>query len=168
MAIATTKITDYSHTDYIPIMDGNVTIWDEYLGHMTNVTSYEIYADETKRTIDLLQKDHMKRILTTDLGHIDTLIATIRVKHRNKSSINPLGTALKVVAGTPDFDDWEQIRFRQEQLLESEKRQVEINYKLQNRLNLLTKTLNDINKADEIYTEHLFETMLAKNRIQIE
>jgi len=51
---------------------------------MRNVTSYEIYADETKRTIDLLQKDHMKRILITDLGHIDTLIATVRVKHRNR------------------------------------------------------------------------------------
>lgn len=77
------------------------------------MTSYEIYADETKRTIDLLQKDHMKRILITDLGHIDTLIATVRVKHRNKRSINLLGTAIKVVAATPDFDDWEQIRFLQ-------------------------------------------------------
>jgi len=44
------KINDYSHSDYIPVMDGDVTIWDEfgYLGHSTNITSYEFYALETK------------------------------------------------------------------------------------------------------------------------
>jgi len=37
-----------------------------------------------------------------------------------------LGTALKIVAGTPDFDDWEQIKFRQAQLTDSENRHIEL------------------------------------------
>lgn len=54
------------------------------------------------------------------------------------------GTALKVIAGTPDFDDWEQIKFKQGQLIDSANRQIEINTKLQSRLNEITRSMNAI------------------------
>jgi len=77
----------------------------------------------------------MRNLITTDLEHIESLIATIKVHHRHARSINLLGTALKVIAGTPDFDDWEQNKFKQGQLINSANRQIEINTKLQSRLN---------------------------------
>lgn len=103
------KLNDYSHADYIPIIDGDLTIWDRYgyLGHTSNITSYETYVEDTRRQLNYFGKDHMRNLITTDLWHI--VIATIRVHHRLARSINLLGTALKVIAGTPDFDDWEQI-----------------------------------------------------------
>jgi len=53
-------------------MNGDVTIWDEfgYLGHSTNITSNEFYALETKTTIDTFTQDHMRRILTVDVGRM--------------------------------------------------------------------------------------------------
>lgn len=38
-----------------------------------------------------------------------------------------LGTALKIVAGTPDFEDFEKLKFNQQRLIESIDRQTIIN-----------------------------------------
>lgn len=169
LTITTMKLNDYSHADYIPIIDGDLTIWDRYgyLGHTSNITSYETYVEDTRRQLNYFGKDHMRNLITTDLGHIESLIATIRVHHRHARSINLLGTALKVIAGTPDFDDWEQIKFKQGQLIDSANRQIEINTKLQSRLNEITRSMNAISKTDNADSEHLFESILAKNRIII-
>jgi len=162
---AITKFNDYSHARYIPIEDGDVTIWDKfgYIGHSTNISSYETYAREARKILDLFTMDHMTKVLRTDFGRIDTLKDTLRVHHRQTRSLNLLGTALKVVAGTPDFDDWEHIKFKQEQLIEAENRQVEINAKIQEQINTVTRTLNSIHKSDKTDSDHLFETVLAEN-----
>jgi len=108
---ATLRLKDYSHADYIPIVDGDVTIWDSYtyLGHTTNLTSFETYIEETWKLIDKLPKDHMRQVLKTDVQHIATLITSlinnITVHHRQARSINMIGSALKAIVGTPDFDD---------------------------------------------------------------
>lgn len=54
--VTSIKLTDYSTSNYISVMDGEVTIWDEYkyIGHTTHVTSYQIYAEETKIFVELL------------------------------------------------------------------------------------------------------------------
>jgi len=77
-----------------------------------------------------------------------------------------LGSALKANSGNPDFDDWEQVRFKQNQLIESESNQVEINSRVQTRLNELTKSINAIYKSDEMDKSHLFEIILAENIIK--
>ncbi|KAH8394465.1 hypothetical protein KR222_010963, partial [Zaprionus bogoriensis] len=50
---ATMKMTDYSTANYVPVTDGDVTIWNEYgyLGHTTNISAYEAYLRETKEQI---------------------------------------------------------------------------------------------------------------------
>lgn len=70
-----------------------------------------------------------------------------------------LGTALKIVAGTPDFDDWEQIKFRQTQLTDSENRHIELNTSFQTRLNEQTEIVNSISKTDEIDSNLLYKTI---------
>jgi len=52
------------------------------------------------------------QVISQDLTRIDTLVSSLR----QRTCINLLGTALKVVAGTPDFKDWQQLKFRQGQL----------------------------------------------------
>ncbi len=78
-----------------------------------------------------------------------------------------IGTALKVIAGTPDFNDWEEIKFNQEQLIRTEESQTELNIKFQTRLNELATAMNQISKTETDKETHLLEIILAKNRIVI-
>ena len=106
-----------------------------------------------------------------------TLLNTLRIHHKKARSLNFLGTALEVVAGTPDFDDFQSTKFRQEQLIEANNRQVEINTKIISQLQNLTATINgivDVTNKINVDTEKLYlyiiilyETLLARNRIAV-
>lgn len=106
---ATAKLTDYSNSDYIPLQDGDVTVWQDfdYLQHTTNLTTYMEIAKETKGLMTHFPLSHMKMLLDSDIARIKVLLATLDTHHRQARSLNFLGTALKVIAGTPDFDDFE-------------------------------------------------------------
>ena len=81
-----------------------------------------------------------------------------------------MGTALKVIAGTPDFDDFNEIKFQQENLIESNNRQILINSKNSQQINKLTDAVNFLiseKRFQEIDSEKLYETLLARNRIII-
>lgn len=104
------------------------------------------------------------------MQHIRTLIATVDDHHRHVRSINLLGPVLKVVAGTPDFDDFENLKFTQKELIESENKQININTKTQEQINALTNAVNILvknSKTNQMNTEHLYETLLSRNRIII-
>lgn len=99
---STTKYTDYSHTRHIPIVDGDVTISNRfrYLG---------------PKTYPPMRITQTGRNAYWTYSLRNTLVATLRVHNRQAQSINLLVTALKVGAGTPDFDDWQHVRFKQGQ-----------------------------------------------------
>jgi len=83
-------------------------------------------------------------------------------------SLDFLGTALKVVEGTPDASDFLKIKITEAQLVESNSRQIIINSETQNQINRLTDTINKIinpRKNDLVDTPHLFEALLARNRM---
>jgi len=86
------------------------------------MTSHEDYADQTEK----LTVGHRTPVVKADLQHIRNLIDTLKIHHRGTRSINILGTTLKVIVGTPDFDDWGQIKFNQEQLSRTEVSQNEL------------------------------------------
>ena len=91
-----------------------------------------------------------------------TLLNTLRIHHRRARSLNFLETALEVVASST--------KFRQEQLIEANNRQVEINTKIISQLKNLTatiKTIVDVTNKINVDTEKLYETLLARNRIAI-
>lgn len=118
--------------------------------------------------MNLFPQSHVKKILVSDSQHINTLLSTLSVHHRHARSINFIGTALKVVAGTPDADDFENLRVNQKQLIDSNNRQIEINTKIQIQIEKLTNTINTIlmeTKKHQIDTENLFEVLLARNRM---
>lgn len=164
------KIIDYSHSDYIPILDGNAIIWNKYgyLRHTTNLTTYSEILDDTKNAIQIFPQTHVKKILEADVLHIDTLLTTLTVHHRHARSINLIGTALKVIAGTPDADDWEDVKFVEKQLVDSNNRQIEINTKIQIQIEKLTNAVNTIlntERKEQIDTVKLFEILMARNRM---
>lgn len=166
-----TRIIDYSHADYIPILDGDAIIWKEYgyISHYSNLTLYNMAVDETRTLLDQFPESQVKKILYADIGHMDTLLSTLNVHHRHARSLNILGTALKVVAGTPDFDDFEKLKLNQDQLIQSNNRQIEINTKIQIQISKLTDALNAIlsNRKEQIDTGNLFEVLLSRNRMII-
>lgn len=169
---ATAKLTDYSNSDYIPLQDGDVTVWQnfDYLQHTTNLTTYMEIAKETKGLMTHFPLSHMKMLLDSDIARIKVLLATLDTHHRQARSLNFLGTALKVIAGTPDFDDFEKVKFQQQELINSENRQIAINTEVQEKINQLTETVNLIIKnsnTKQIDTSYLYKTLLARNRIII-
>lgn len=166
------KIIDYSHSDYIPILDGNAIVWNEYgyLRHTTNLTTYSEILDETKNAIEIFPQTHVKKILESDILHIDTLLTTLTVHHRHARSINFIGTALKVIAGTPDADDWEDVKLVEKQLVDSNNRQIEINTKMQIQIEKLTNAVNTVlttERKEQIDTVKLFEILMARNRMML-
>jgi len=75
---------------------------------------------------------------------------------------------LKVVGGTPDAGDLERIKFTETQLINSNNRQIEINTRIQSKINELTSTVNQIlkvAKSSQVDTGHLYETLLSRNRM---
>lgn len=168
--LAAARIADYSQSDYIPISDGNVVVWEShgYLRHTTNLTEFARMVEETKGLSDSFPQSHMRKLLEIDVDHISTMLSAITIHHRMARSLDFLGSALKVVAGTPDAADLEHIRITEAQLVESNNRQVVINTKAQNQINALTNTVNELLKAaknSQIDTGHLYENLLARNRI---
>lgn len=168
----TTKLIDFTGSDYIPIEDGDVIIWkdSDYLRHTTNLTIYLEIAEETEKLTDHFPSSHMVKILESDIKRIRSLLESLYVHHRHARSINMLGTALKIIAGTPDFDDFEGQKFRQRELINSVNEQILINTKTQDQINKLTDTVNKIienSKPENIHTGYLYETLLARNRIII-
>jgi len=112
----------------------------------------------------------MRKLLDVDTDHIRSLLSVLQIHHRIARSLDFLGTALKVVAGTPDASDFEKIKMSEFQLIESNNRQVVINSEIQRQINQLTDTINQIIKAkknDFVDTPHLYEALLARNRMLI-
>uniref|UniRef100_A0A0K8TYI4 Retrovirus-related Env polyprotein from transposon gypsy n=1 Tax=Bactrocera latifrons TaxID=174628 RepID=A0A0K8TYI4_BACLA len=145
----------------IAILLIQTTIWEEfgYLRHTTNLTVYKGIVEETKGLTTQFPLSHMRMLLGADLAHIKVLLTTLDLHHRQARSINVLGTALKVIAGTPDFDDFVNLKFRQQELVDSERHQVEINTRIQEKINKLTETVHHIiknSKAGQIDTGHLY------------
>lgn len=98
--------------------------------------------DETDRLTNLFPQSHLRKLLEIDIEHARNSLSALKVHYRIARAIYFLGTALKVVAGTPDAAVLERIRITESQLIESNNRQVVINTIAQKRINELTETVN--------------------------
>lgn len=160
---------DYSSSHYIPISDGYAAIYENYgiLAHITNLTDFITISRETKNLTDLLPQSHMKKLLEGDADQILKMIKSLRIHHRNARSLNSIGTALKYIAGTPDYDDFAEVRDKQSELITASNAQITINTDMQLQINNLTRTLNTLlntTKTREIDTGHLYDLLNGRNR----
>ena len=101
--------------------------------------------------MEIFPKSHMQKILQTDIDHIKSLLATIRTHHRQARTLNFLGTAIKIIAGTPDFDDFHESKFQQNKLIEAKNRQIEIITKISQQIEKLTSTVNSLISAKKTH-----------------
>lgn len=127
-------------------------------------------AEETLKVADNLLNSNGKMALKLDAQEILHLVSTLRIHHRQTRSFNPLGTALKYIAGTPDFDDFNHLQLNQERLLENNERQFSINTELQGKINNLTDIMNKIiavNKKLPSDDGHFLETIMHRNQFVI-
>ena len=78
-----------------------VATYDRYgfLLHITNLTDYEYVAHNTENILDEFPQSHMGKLLK-----VNTVLNAIKIHNRHSKSINILGTTLKYIAGTPDFE----------------------------------------------------------------
>lgn len=168
--MANARITDFSHAKYIPVVDGDVLVFEHRncLRHSSNLSDYIYMVDETKKLSASFPQSHMRKLLDVDTDHLVNLLSVLKIHHRIARSLDFLGTALKVVAGTPDASDFLKIKMTEAQLVDSNSRQININSETQIQINKLTDTVNRIIKArnnDLVDTPHLYEALLARNRM---
>ncbi|KAH8336032.1 hypothetical protein KR074_003115 [Drosophila pseudoananassae] len=125
LSTASARITDFSHAKYIPVLDGNVLVWEQYglVRHSTNLSEFASIIDSTVRMLELFPHSHMRKLLEVDIEHAQNLLEELKVHHRMARSLDFLGSILKVVAGTPDADDLSRINTNQASLIEANNRQ---------------------------------------------
>ena len=165
------RLIDYSEANYIPIVVGSTAIVNGfgYLTHRTNVSEFEAMAYETLNIAETLGSDG-KLALKMDAQQILHLTSTLRFHHRQVRSFNALGTMLKYVAGTPDFDDFNRLQNNQNRVLENNERQFSINTELQGQINNLTDIINSILSNEKKLIEddgHVLEVILHRNQFVI-
>jgi len=74
------------------------------------------------------------------------------------------------VAGTPDAEDFEKIKPDEFQLINANNRQISINNKVQDQINNISPTVNQLlrsAKEAQIDSGHLYEMLLSRNRMLI-
>lgn len=101
LVVANSRITDFSHANYIPVVEGYVLIFEQQdlLKHSSNLSEFAIMIDETRKLSESFPQSHMRKLLEVDTDHLRTLLSVPNVHHRIARSLDFIGTAL---ASTPD------------------------------------------------------------------
>lgn len=100
---------------------------------------------------------------------INRLLQVLRINRRHARSLDFIGTALKLIAGTPDRSDFDLLTTKGDMLIQNNNRQTTINSALQDKINELTDRINKLQyekaTSNAIGGEEivLFELMSARN-----
>lgn len=81
-AIALARITNFSHANYIPVIDGSVLVFEQrdFLKHTSNLSDFKSIIDETEKMSKLFLLSHMRKLLDVDIDHIRSLLSTLTIK----------------------------------------------------------------------------------------
>lgn len=141
------RLLDFSTAMYIPFRKGNVAIYQEfiYLIHTVNLTEFEVIAENIQNFEKLFKVKEEKASLEADFNEITKLLNSLRF-HKQKRSIDFIGSALKFITGTPDHSDWTILQEKQSRLLIAENQQIETNTELTAKINELTTQINTIQR----------------------
>lgn len=153
----TFDIQDLSNNNgYIPIKTGETKIVEDYIKiiHIINITEYEQTVEIIKNNIDILKtsSNESKKLLDTvnkNFVLLKAKIENINPHFRKKRAlVNILGKGLKMIAGTMDSDDEEQIS-KTLQLLQTN------DENLVNKMNNLTFISNVMKSQIQNITNHI-------------
>lgn len=150
MGFSASKILDYSSAQIIPILQGKVAIYNDYiyLIHTTNISDFHVMLQQS---IDFLPKfsdaPMYRDILKQQHEEISHILRTLQIPRRHVRSLDFLGSALKFIAGNPDHNDYELLLTKQNFLIENNNKQSKINSVLEQQINEITNQINIIKKS---------------------
>lgn len=189
------QIVDYTAAHVIIIDDGQSKIQDGIFRiiHPIDIKKYDAFVTETKIFVErhIPKTNPFYPILNEEIKQAVDLIQNIVPQYnnndndknynenndidkgknnykRNKRSFNIIGTAWKYIAGTPDHDDFEMLEFNINELNQNNNKQVVINQMLSDRMNNVTKIVNEISNAI-VKNSHLNNeiALTLQNRIRL-
>ncbi|KAH8324744.1 hypothetical protein KR074_000732 [Drosophila pseudoananassae] len=81
LSTASARITDFSQAKYIPVLDGNVLVWEQYglVRHSTNLSEFASIIDSTVRMLELFPHSHMRKLLEVDIEHAQNLLEELKL-----------------------------------------------------------------------------------------
>lgn len=170
MILTSAKVLDYSESYFIAIKDGDATIYDDfkYIVHRTNLTEYEQILAEN---MELLKNFMDKRETDLIMDQNRQIQRSLRILFGNKRharSLDFIGSALKFIAGTPDRNDFDLLKTKDDMLIQNNNRQTVVNSALQDKINELTERINLIQRGTKdsnvINTDELLFLELLSTR----
>lgn len=125
---------------------------------MTNLTFYQELCDETLDFAESYENLQSRKLILTGVKRVSNLIDQLTIPHRiQRRSINAIGTLIKWVAGNPDHNDYEEMLFKVNQLIESENDQRRINSELSDKILEMTLKINNLIEDRETRLEFLLQ-----------
>ncbi|XP_043865283.1 uncharacterized protein LOC122757395 [Drosophila mojavensis] len=115
--------------------------------HVFDISEHEKIFGTFEETLNNISNSHqMYPQLNYELNSVRNDLRRLKHSIRVARAINALGTAWKWLAGTPDHSDHEVLITKINEQLENNNKQVVINRVLQDRINEITQTSNNIMK----------------------
>uniref|UniRef100_A0A1W7R5Z2 Retrovirus-related env polyprotein from transposon gypsy n=1 Tax=Aedes albopictus TaxID=7160 RepID=A0A1W7R5Z2_AEDAL len=122
------------------IQTGNIKVI-----HPINLTNIEITVNLLTNVVHQKTNNHLTEIAKYKMKELYSNLVEIKPRnHRERRSLESIGTAWKWVAGNPDAEDLRIINKTMNELITSNNEQYQVNEQLNNRLNTITRTINGI------------------------
>lgn len=170
MVTADIQILDYTNSQLIPLNIGQAKIQtgNFKLIHDINIGQYQETVSEIESILDQneIRGHTLYPYLIHELTQLKDLIHNLTPK--TKRSINVIGTAWKWLAGTPDHEDFVTIKQKINNVLENNNKQVIINSLFNNRINNITRIINQIQnfvQKDQIFGNEFLESIQYKIKL---
>ena len=104
----------------------------------------------------------MRKLLLSDVDEMEKILNALWVHHRHACCLIIIGTALKAIGCTPDYDDFNEVHSKQGELITANSRQSMINTEKQEQINNLTRTVNLLlrrTKERDLDTENVYDLL---------
>lgn len=145
------EILDYSTSEIIALKTGRARVknGNYKIIHDINLEKYEDAIEEvnTELQTPFIKNHTLYHLLDFELTQVTTQLK--KLKHKNRRSLDFLGSAWKWIAGSPDHEDFITIKEKINNVLTNNNRQTVVNDLFQSRLNQLDEYLNKLNNKVE-------------------
>nr|XP_029713358.1 uncharacterized protein LOC109622773 [Aedes albopictus] len=156
------------HTDPVLLMKlGNCGIQTgtTIIVHPINLTNIE----ENIHNFHMITKNLDPKIPISELvirrsrNLLDTFYQIKPLRSRRVRRYDAIGTAFKWIAGTPDADDLKLINGTLNELINNNNQQIQINTKINERIQDITRTVNEIIQKNDVINQILLQEIDALN-----
>lgn len=140
------QILDYSNSQLIKINTGPAKVQNGTFKiiHIIELEGYEKLIASLEDTLYPESNHSLYPFLSHEVQVIKNHLQRLKIKTKNKRSLNFIGTAWKWIAGSPDHHDHEIIKNKMNNVLINNNRQTVINKLTVGRINEITNITNKI------------------------